>query len=213
MNAPLIATPQAPIPALASEVLEFWFGDTLQADWPEVSRHDVWFGGGESVDEQITRRFGALVETALDDGFADWEDSPRSRMALIILLDQFTRNIYRGQAKAFSGDGRAQQLVRDALWHGMEQELPRIARVFLYMPLMHAECLGRQDACVERFEHLHKHAPDAIKATLADHLHFARLHRNIVSQFGRFPHRNVALGRESTPEELEFLKTGPRFGQ
>lgn len=202
-----------PIPALAAEILEFWFGDALEADWPDQSRHHIWFSGGKEVDQQIERRFGALVETALDDGFRDWEASPRSRMALILLLDQFTRNIYRGQARAFAGDARAQELVRDALWHGHEQELPRIARVFLYMPLMHAECLGKQDACVERFEYLHKHAPAAIKATLADNLHYAKLHQSIIAQFGRFPHRNAALGRESTEEELVFLKDGPRFGQ
>ena len=133
--------------------------------------------------------------------------------AIIILLDQFTRNVYRGQARAFAGDPRAQQLVLQTLTMGQNTLLPRVGRVFLYMPLMHAEDLALQDECVARFTHLLNTATPERREALASNLRFAQQHRDIVAQYGRFPYRNAALGRENTPAETEFLKTGPRFGQ
>ena len=195
------------------EILTFWLGDALESDWPAQNRSSLWFGGGAEQDRLITQRFGGWVEQALAGGLVDWETTLPSRLALIILLDQFTRNVYRGQAQAFAGDARAQQLVLHTLAQGEDHQLPRVARVFLYMPLMHAEDLALQEACVARFTELVDNAPPDLRQTLAGNLRFAQEHRDIVAAHGRFPYRNAAMGRENTPEETLFLQNGPRFGQ
>ena len=207
------ATPTPPHAPSPQDVLDFWFGDGLAQDWPSDDRNALWFGGGAGQDALIRERFGALVDEALDGGLVDWEQRVHERLALVLLLDQFTRNVYRGQPRAFAGDGRAQRLVMHTLARGQNEELPRVARVFLYMPLMHAESPALQDECVLRFQTLHRTSPPELQATLAGNLRFAEQHSDIVQRFGRFPHRNAALGRVSTPEETTFLTDGPRFGQ
>lgn len=207
-----------PNPAPISEnpsdaVLSFWLGDALKSDWPAQSRSDLWFGGGDAQDQLITQQFGQLVEEALAGGLTEWETALDTRLALIIVLDQFTRNVHRGKARAFDGDPRAQQLVLRTLAQDEDKTLPRVARVFLYMPLMHAEHLALQEACVAHFTELAENAPRDLRETLNGNLKFAQAHRDIVAAYGRFPYRNAAMGRETTPEEAEFLKNGPRFGQ
>jgi uncharacterized protein (DUF924 family) len=197
----------------ALEVLDFWFGDGLTLDWPSQERKDLWFGGGPAQDDAIRQRFGALVDEALDGGLADWETEPRTRLALIVLLDQLSRNVHRGQRRAFDGDSRAQRLSRLSLAEGMDTALTPAGCVFLYMPLMHAENLALQEECVARFQHLLDTSPESLSDKLANHLRFAVVHRDIVAQHGRFPHRNAVLGRTTTPDEETFLKDGPRFGQ
>jgi uncharacterized protein (DUF924 family) len=195
------------------DVLDFWFGDGLQQDWPSNDRQALWFGGGAEQDETIRARFGALVDSAFAGGLADWERTPPTRLALLIVLDQFSRNAHRGQGRAFAGDARAQQLVLAALAAQEDESLARVGRVFLYMPLMHAEDLALQQRCVACFTALHGSSPPALRETLAGNLHFAIEHRDIVERFGRFPHRNAALARKNTAEEAAFLKDGPRYGQ
>lgn len=202
-----------PFPAGAREVLDYWFGDALTLGWPSQSRSALWFGGGKALDDEIARRFAASVEQALAGGLSDWESEPHCRLSLVILLDQFTRNVFRGQARAFSGDSRAQQLVRGALDLGWDEPLPLAAKVFLYMPLMHAEDPALQDLCVRRFESLLAAAPPERRKDLQGNLDFARQHRDIIAQFGRFPYRNQALGRADTQQEQAFMRNGPRFGQ
>ena len=146
-------------------------------------------------------------------GLQDWEAQPLDRLALVILLDQFTRNVFRGTGQAFAGDARAQQLVRQTLARHEDLPLPWVGRVFLYMPLMHAEDLALQDECVARFARLLADAPETLKPRLQGHLDYARQHQDIIARFGRFPYRNAALGRLNSPEEETFLHTGPRFGQ
>lgn len=199
--------------ATAQEVLDFWFDDGLRQDWPSSNRGPLWFGGGAELDARITQRFGALVNAALAGDLDHWEAPPQPRLALILLLDQFTRNVHRGSATAFAGDGRAQRLVLQTLALSQDTELPRAGRVFLYMPLMHAESLTLQHECVMRFTTLFETSPPELRDTLAGHLRAAVQHRDIVEKFRRFPHRNAALGRRNTPEEEAFLKDGPRFGQ
>jgi uncharacterized protein (DUF924 family) len=201
------------LPLAAAQVLHFWLGDDPLTDWPQPHRGDLWFKGGAEVDANIRAQFGPLVDDAMAGGLADWEATPLARLALILLLDQFSRNVYRGQARAFAGDARAQALSQRTLDAGEDAQLPRAGRLFVYMPLMHAETLAQQNACVACFERLLAGAPEALNDTLTDNLRYAVLHRDIVARFGRFPHRNAVLGRNSTPEELEFLKDGPRFGQ
>ena len=195
------------------EVLDFWFGDGLLHDWPTGDQNTLWFGGGAEQDALITQRFGPLVEIALTAGLCDWEARLESRLALIVLLDQLTRNVFRGQARAFAGDRRAQQLVLQSVALAQDAELPRVGRVFLYMPLMHAESRALQDECVARFTRLFESTTPELRDTLAGNLRYAYQHHDIIKKFGRFPHRNAALGRVSTPEEEAFLKDGPRFGQ
>ena len=197
----------------ALSVLDFWLGDGLREGWPTDDLNARWFRGGAAVDQQIRQRFGPAVASALQGGLAHWEAKPTELLALVILLDQFTRNIFRGTAQAFAGDARAQRLSLTALANNHDQLLPWVGRLFLYMPLMHAESLALQTECVSRFENLLAQAPEPLKEQIAGHLPFARQHQTIIERFGRFPHRNAALGRSSTPEEDLFLKDGPRFGQ
>ena len=195
------------------DVLDFWLADGWAGDWPGTDLGPRWFGGGAELDNTIRERFGALVEAALDGGVFDWERHPEGRVALVIALDQFTRNVHRGSARAFAGDGRAQKIVLQAMALDIDRSLPRCARVFLYLPLMHAESLMLQDESVIKFTELHQHAPAELQPQLAGFVRYAEEHRDIVRRFGRFPHRNAALGRPSTEAEAEFLKTGPRYGQ
>jgi uncharacterized protein (DUF924 family) len=196
-------------------VLDFWFADGLQTPtgWPTQEMKAVWFGGGPELDERIKSTFGAQVVQAVQGGLEAWEEAPSSRLALVILLDQFTRNVFRGTGQAFAGDARAQRLVMEAMEKGWDLSLPCVGRVFFYMPLMHAEDIALQNECVSRFTQLLKGAPEALKARLQGNLDFAVQHRDIIMQFGRFPHRNKPLGRPSTSEETVFLQTSPRFGQ
>jgi uncharacterized protein (DUF924 family) len=197
----------------ANAVLDFWFGDGLALGWPSESRGKVWWGGGPELDATIQARFGSAVRQALDGGFQDWGNDCLSRLAKVILLDQFTRNVFRSTAQAFSGDVVAQKLVMQALDLQMDAQLPCVGRVFFYMPLMHAENLRLQDECVRRFQTLHADAPVPQQKELEGQVKFAVDHRDIVARFGRFPHRNKVLGRLNTPDEDAYLKDGPRFGQ
>ena len=194
-------------------VVEFWLADGATLGWPTQDLSKRWFGGGAALDEEIKTRFGALVMQAVAGGLKEWEQQAPDRLALVILLDQFTRNVFRGSGQAFGGDARAQQLALDTLRQRQDQQLPWVGRVFAYMPLMHAENLALQDECVARFLQLVAVAPEALKERLQGNLDFARQHRDIIARFGRFPYRNAALGRASTPEEQAFLASGPRFGQ
>ncbi len=188
-------------------VREFWFGgpDLDGADLEE--RIDFWFAAGREVDAEIARRFGAAVDHALGDGLDDWRDPLRDRLALVILLDQFPRNLYRGTPKAFAGDRRARALTVDALDDGSHETLALIERAFLYMPLQHAEDARIQRRSVKMFETLLEQSPDELRIQMKRFLASARTHCEIIEKFGRFPHRNRILGRECTQAEIEFLRT------
>ena len=194
-------------------VLTFWFGDGLELGWPSASRSDLWFGGDPKLDQQITVRFGPCVRNAVAGGLQTWQDVPATRLALVILLDQFTRNVYRGSKQAYAGDARARALVAAALAKATDLQLPWVGRAFMYMPLMHTEDLANQDECVRRFTQLHAEVPDALKDSIQSHLKSAHEHRDIIARFGRFPYRNAVLGRTSSAPERDFLALGPRFGQ
>jgi uncharacterized protein (DUF924 family) len=201
------------LPETAQSLLDLWLGDGLERGWPSAPRNDLWFKATPAQDAELRERFGADVQAALAGQRDGWAATPRGRLALVLLLDQLPRNLFRRQPEAFAGDARAQALVQAALAAHEDEALPTIGRVFLYLPLTHAEALPLQDECVRRFERLRAEAAPERHAALEDNLRYARLHRDIVARFGRFPHRNAALGRDSSPQELEFLKDGPRFGQ
>ena len=197
----------------ARSVLDFWFQDGLETGWPSQNPDDLWFGGGPELDRTIDQRFGELVRAAVVGGLENWETEPLDRLALVLLLDQFTRNVFRGRAQAFSGDARAQALATDALARGWDKKLPLAGRVFLYMPLTHAENMVHQDECVRHMQALVAEAESRLTQNLQDFLRSAQQHRGIIARFGRFPHRNAVLGRASSLSEVEFLTDGPRFGQ
>lgn len=184
------------------DIHQFWFGRLDEAGMAEPQQQKLWFSANDAIDDALRQRFGALVERALAGELQEWADHDTGLIALVLLLDQFTRNIFRGTARAFAGDPTALVLARDAIAAGRHQQLPAIHRVFLYLPLEHSEDLAAQDECLRLFRELQQ-AADSDQ--VAGFTRYALAHREIIAQFGRFPHRNAILDRESTPEELEHL--------
>jgi len=179
---------------LTSEaVLEFWFAGAGKPR-PEWFRKDAQF------DAAIRARFGALHAEAAGGGLADWEASPREALALVIVLDQFSRNLYRDDRRAFAQDARALDLAQAIVARGWDRERLPVERQFIYLPFEHAEDAAIQDRGVALFQALEEY-PETRGMT-----QWAEKHRAIIRRFGRFPQRNAALGRASTPEEVEFLK-------
>jgi len=195
------------------DVLNYWFEDGLNQDWPQASVTRKWFRASAGDDAEIEHRFGAYVEAALQQELVDWERHPQSRLALILLLDQFTRHIYRGQGRAFAGDHRAATLAVEGVSRQMHSKLPLCGQVFFLMPLMHAEEEDLQDLCLKSMTDLLERAPASCRDSVRSSVNAARQHRDLIGRFGRFPHRNKALGRESTAEELAWLETSSGFGQ
>jgi uncharacterized protein (DUF924 family) len=186
----------------AQSVLDFWFGP---ADDPgHTSTRPQWFRKDADFDAQIVQRFGALIEQALQSGLEEWRAppvAPLPTLASVIVLDQFTRNAFRGTARAFAGDPVALRAARALVDTGLDRELTGIQRQFAYLPFEHAEDRALQRRSVELFSQLGRDEP-----ALAGLLEWAQRHHDIVERFGRFPHRNVLLGRISSAEEIEFLK-------
>ena len=177
----------------AADVLAFWFGER-----PGPSRRE-WFAKDAAFDAQIRGRFGDLHALAVARRLEDWRAAPRPMLALVILLDQFSRNLYRNDARAFAADAHALECAREALARGDDRAMLPVERQFLYLPFEHSESLADQDRALELMGHL-----DGFAET-RDASEWARRHRVIIARFGRFPHRNAALGRESSAEEREFL--------
>lgn len=195
-----------------NEVLDFWFGELDESGLPDPVYRRRWFAVDRRFDQEIRRRFLSLVLFASEDGLDHWRTEPGGALAEILLLDQFPRNIYRGGALAFEQDALARRRCREAMHRGQDVVLPLVQRAFVYMPLQHSERREDQDLSVECYEQLVASAAGELKAVLAGFLKSAREHRDIIHRFGRFPHRNRALGRASTPEEA-FLADAPGFGQ
>ena len=196
------------------DVTTFWFRDATRSPQALERRGAVWFGVESAFDRECAARFAASLEDAARGALDDWAGTPQGRLALVILLDQMPRNIHRGSPAAFAHDTQAAAHCVAGIESGQDRSLHPVERVFLYMPLQHAEDLGLQRRSVERFESLAAEADDAWRDHFAENAHYAHLHRDIVERFGRFPHRNRVLGRESTEEELSYLADGaPTFGQ
>ena len=174
---------------VADSILAFWFDEIDRA---------YWFRKDTDFDQLVKDRFGSRVEHALSGDYDNWGDSAPLRLSLIILLDQMTRNIFRGSPRAFSGDARALSLTLKAVAEGqLATEADIEKRQFLLMPLMHSEDIEVQDRSISIYE----------RYADRDTLEYAKQHRDVIARFGRFPHRNAVLGRESTPEEAEFIQT------
>lgn len=183
--------------ATPHDVLTYWFGDDPADAW---SRRDLWFGGGEAVDAEVRDRFGATVEAALRGELDAWVESAEGTLALVLVLDQFPRNAFRGDPRCFEGDALAQDLALAALDAGRDRGWHPAHRMFLRMPLMHAEDRDLQRRSLLEFALLWRDAPETANAL--DH---AADHAAVVLRFGRLPDRNRLLGRPSTPQEEAFL--------
>jgi uncharacterized protein (DUF924 family) len=195
-------------------ILEFWFMDK-ELSAPQIDgRMDLWFGKDEAFDQDVARDFADDVERASEGELDHWAHKPRGRLALILLLDQFRRNIYRNTADAFAKDKAALKLCVEGAMEKKDAGLSPIQRVFFYMPLQHAESRKVQQKSREIYGRLAQAVSPTYQETFRTVLQFAELHADIIDQFGRFPHRNKLLGRENTPEEDEYLAgDAPTFGQ
>jgi uncharacterized protein (DUF924 family) len=183
----------------AAEVLDFWFGRPGEAQ--HLQTRPEWFRKDEAFDAQIAQRFAGLIDAGLRGELADWATQPLSALAQIVVLDQFTRNTRRGTAGMFAGDAQALATARSLLERGDDRRLAAVQRQFVYLPFEHSEALADQLECLRLFEQLGRDEP-----ALGGLLQWAQRHHDIVARFGRFPHRNAALDRPSTAEEIEFLK-------
>jgi len=188
-----------PIDPRAAEVLDFWFGKP--GDTHRLQTRPEWFRKDDAFDALIDQRFGPLIDAALRGELVAWAAQPLSALALIVVLDQFTRNTRRGTAGMFAGDAQALTTARALVKRGDDLRLAGVQRQFVYLPFEHSEALADQLECLRLFAQLGRDEP-----ALAGLLDWARKHHDVVARFGRFPHRNAALGRTSTADELEFLK-------
>ena len=204
----------------AHEVLEFWFGTRPYTPDAVAQRMRRWFGDPSApeiqpqADEDIRLRFTSLTQQAAAGEIASWESSPRRRLALILLLDQFPRNLYRGTAAAYAQDGAALELALGGMQLGADAVLDPVERIFFYLPLEHAESREVQEESLAAFRRLAAEAPVELGSVFGGVSQFAQLHYDIIERFGRFPHRNAQLGRTSPPDEISWLAGGGlTFGQ
>ncbi|WOX04220.1 DUF924 family protein [Microbulbifer pacificus] len=199
--------------ATPSEILQFWFGsDQLEA--PADEKHQqLWFTRDEAFDQEIEERFGHLVESAIAGELHSWRESLAGELALVLVCDQFTRNVYRGSARAFTGDLLALEVALAVIERGDDLRLGLFQRAFLGMPLEHAESEHIQRRSVDYFNRLRMDYPDgASGAAKAESFYqYALAHQKVIDEFGRYPHRNGPLGRESTTTEREWLEQGGGF--
>ncbi len=193
------------MPTQAEAVLQFWFG--VEGSPEYATQRPEWFRKDGRFDARVARTFGQLIESALLGELANWDRAPQSALAQVLLLDQFTRNAFRDTARAFAGDMRACAAAEAMVAMAQDQTLTALQRSFVYLPFEHSEQLSRQHESVRLFAALVQQAPE-----LAPMLDYAERHRAVIARFGRFPHRNAALGRTSSAEELRFLaQPGSRF--
>lgn len=191
-------------------ILKFWFEPPTE-DEDRPSGQELWFTPSTSVDRAIEKRFARLVEKAIGGELDDWAGTAKGRLALILLLDQFNRNIHRERPEAYAGDAKALQLCFDGLDDGLDRHLTAYQRAFFYMPCMHAEDVDAQAASVDVFTELVQEAPPDQRKICQRFLELAEKHRDVVERFERFPHRNAVLDRSSTAEESAFLQHSGHF--
>ena len=190
------------------KILEFWFGAFPDAWSADTTKADMWFKHGSAYDMEIFTTFGADYQKAVEGEIDHWAESPRGRLALILLLDQFSRHIHRGTAASFAQDHRAQEICIEGIGAGDDLNLHPVERGFFYMPLEHAEVIDRQKLSLQAFAGLVNDVPETHRKPFEETLHWAQMHHYVIERFGRFPELNEILGRESTTEELEFIKEG-----
>ncbi|CAI5977282.1 unnamed protein product [Closterium sp. NIES-65] len=210
----------ADVDKAADEILVYWFGDFMAPDYagpaPEddvvAAKQSLWFRKDADVDAFIRARFAPLIPLAASGQLAGWEDTPRGSLALVVLLDQFTRNSLRGSPDSFAQDALAREVAKRAIAKGFNKQFHLRIRSFFYLPFMHSEDIADQDLCVQLLSESVAEAPEGpLKDSLSGWVGFAHKHRDIIVKFGRFPHRNDVLRRESTAEEVEHVATHGGF--
>lgn len=196
------------------EIVQFWLGPSLDSPDLAYGRRDWWYRGGVAVDEEIRDRFGTEVAGACRRELMDWQDTPNGAFAMILLLDQFTRNLYRNTPDAYLGDACAFDVVNHAIDNKLDLELHPVGRIWLYHPFHHAETIEGQERGGALLQQVRESAPSEWHRYIDRSIWGWGRHRDIVARFGRFPHRNTVLGRESTEEEIAFLAENDQsFGQ
>jgi uncharacterized protein (DUF924 family) len=196
-----------------TEIVEFWFGDALASAERAKLRAKLWFSKNDEFDREIESRFGALPESAARGELDEWRGQAGSALALVLIVDQFPRNLFRGSSRSFEFDPLAREVALEAISRDFDKLLHPLQSSFLYLPLEHAEEIELQERSVQLFEQLFARAPMDLHDLFGSFADYARRHRDIVRRFGRFPHRNGVLGRPSTPEEVAYLESGgDRFG-
>ncbi|VVN78038.1 DUF924 family protein [Pseudomonas fluorescens] len=200
------------MPAPWQPLLEWWFGTFESPGEIAADKGKLWFGKRDSQDLEARTRFGGWVEQALAGGLTEWAQRPEGWLALVLLLDQLPRMIFRDSPKSFAGDLRAQALVAQGIAADFDRQLRPIERVFIYLVFEHCENLAVQNEAVSRYIDLVAQQLESERMLFNDYLDYAEQHQQVIARFGRFPHRNAVLGRESTAEELDFLsRPGSRF--
>ncbi|MCI0453692.1 MAG: DUF924 domain-containing protein [Candidatus Dadabacteria bacterium] len=189
-------------------ILNYWFGELKEGEAPSGEYYKMWFSKSNEVDESIKTNFEDDLKYAVEGKLKSWEDSPQGTLALIILLDQFSRNMYRGTERAFAQDSLALGVYLRGVQKGFDKKLHPVERLFFYMPLEHSEDLEMQKKSVEYFTILEKlfTSPPSLASMMTEFRDYAERHYVIIERFGRFPHRNEILERKSTSQEIEFLK-------
>lgn len=190
------------------DIHDFWFGELDESGLCTTDRNGRWFGADDKTDEDCRAQFDTSLALALEGKLGAWAHTDRGLIALVVLLDQLSRNIHRGTAQAFAGDPLALALAQDTIASGHHLRLPAIHRVFLYLPLEHCEDIAVQDKCIRLYEAL---ASETDHPQFAGFNRYALAHRDVIAKFGRFPHRNAVLGRSSSAEELAYLKKHSGF--
>ena len=198
-----------PLPARADAILTFWFGSADDSDYGHYRK--AWFVKDAGFDKRIRQQFAIDVERAARGDYDDWAENAQAAIALLILLDQFPRNLYRGNSRSFATDHKALALASKLVDSGAHKGLIPAQRFFVYVPFEHSENMVHQNRCVALMTALNHEFPD-LDDGLKGGLDYAVRHREVIERFGRFPHRNETLGRQSTPEETAFLQQpGSRF--
>lgn len=191
-----------------TDIHDFWFGELAGDGMPDPAQDKLWFTKRPETDALITERYGELLSQAASGALDHWAKTDHGLMALVLLLDQFSRNIHRDSPAAFAADDKALALALAAINAGRDASLPLIHRVFLYLPLEHAEDLAMQERCVLLFEALvEENDSERVRGFAV----YARAHRDVIARFGRFPHRNRVLGRATTEEERAYLQAHGGF--
>ncbi len=192
----------------SSDIHRFWFQDCLTSPQELGNRKADWFGGSKSFDDTIRRAYSDLPDRALNNEFDHWQSDPLLATSLILILDQFPRNMYRGTARSFSYDDKARLAAQTAVDLGIDDKVHPLEATFIYLPFEHSEDPRDQVTSVGLFKRLAHNAPTELKEHLESAVEYARKHQDIVAKFGRFPHRNQALGRSTTAVEQAYLDSG-----
>jgi len=194
-------------------ILTFWFGENPE-DLTRIEKQSkLWYRGGAKLDQEIEQRFGNDLQNAILETTLHWAENPKGGLALVVLLDQFSRHIYRRTPRAFAQDPLARAIAMRCMAATFDDELSIAERLVLYHPLHHSESLTDQEFLIDRVKSMRKSCSPNWKGYIDISLSYFEEHKNIIARFGRFPHRNEILGRESTKEELEYLKNAPHYGQ